>query len=65
MQRIFTLARTLGIGRTGAMLVGYGKAGEWVVGIPITTDHAVRWALQGVSKADRNRLEAAAKEINP
>ncbi len=65
MKRIFTVERGLGIGSTGAMLIGRGKTGEWVVGIPIKSKHNVTWARQGVSNADWKRLEAAAEEINP
>ena len=61
MKRIFTAERALGIGSTGAMLIGRGQAGEWVVGIPVKTPNSVRWTRQGVSKTDWKRLEAAAQ----
>ena len=63
MKRIHSVERGLGLGSTGAMLIGRGPAGDWVVGIPIHTRNAFRWARQGESKADWKRLESAAEEM--
>jgi len=61
MKCIYSVERGLAIDSSDCLLIGRGRSGQWIVGIPVKTKNAANWARQGARHADWKWLEAAAQ----